>query len=118
MGMKLRTDAASRRLRSGGGYLVLQVKGLRVSPGYYRNPAATAEAFDEQGYFNTGDTGVFLSTGELVVTGRSKDVIVLMNGENVAPAPVEVLPLHLLRKGSVSIVGDQHTGSGIGARCS
>ena len=66
-----------------------------MTPGYYRNPAATAKLFDEVGYMDTGDVGVMLGTGELVITGRMKELIVLQNGENVAPAPIEV-PAHVI----------------------
>ena len=66
-----------------------------MTPGYYRNPAATAKLFDEDGYMDTGDVGVMLGTGELVITGRMKELIVLQNGENVAPAPIEV-PAHVI----------------------
>jgi len=68
---------------------LIKVKGAGVTPGYYRNPAATAKLFDEDGYMDTGDVGVMLGTGELVITGRMKELIVLQNGENVAPAPIE-----------------------------
>lgn len=67
-----------------------QVKGPNVSPGYYRNPQATAEVFDSEMCFNTGDLGLVLEDGTLIVTGRSKNVIVLTNGENVEPEPLEV----------------------------
>ena len=58
----------------------LLIKGKVVFPGYYNNPKATKEAFDEYGWFNTGDLG-FMRDGRLVITGRAKDVI-FINGEN------------------------------------
>lgn len=58
----------------------LQVKGDAVSAGYYRNPEANKESFLANGWFDTGDLG-FLSNGQLVVTGRAKETIII-NGAN------------------------------------
>eukprot|EP00667_Euglena_gracilis_P002772 EG_transcript_2777 len=68
---------------------VVQVKGPQVFPGYHRNPEATAKAFTADGFFDTGDSGYLLKTGELVLSGRVKDIIVLSNGENIEPTPIE-----------------------------
>jgi long-chain acyl-CoA synthetase len=58
--------------------------------GYIHDAAATKAAFDAQGYFDTGDlVRVNVATGDLVITGRYKDTIVLSNGENIAPQPIE-----------------------------
>jgi long-chain acyl-CoA synthetase len=58
--------------------------------GYYKNPAATAKAIDADGFFDTGDLGkVNVATGDIILTGRCKDTIVLSNGENVEPQPLE-----------------------------
>jgi long-chain acyl-CoA synthetase len=58
--------------------------------GYLHDATATAAAFDAQGYFDTGDlVRANTATGDLVITGRFKDTIVLSNGENVAPQPIE-----------------------------
>ena len=58
--------------------------------GYFNDPQATAAAFDALGYFNTGDlVRINPATNDLVITGRYKDIIVLSNGENVAPQPLE-----------------------------
>ncbi|GGY00472.1 hypothetical protein GCM10010358_62820 [Streptomyces minutiscleroticus] len=58
----------------------LQVRGTSVTSGYYDNPGANAEAFTEDGWFDTGDLA-FLRDGELYITGRAKDVIIV-NGVN------------------------------------
>ncbi|MBN0048532.1 amino acid adenylation domain-containing protein [Streptomyces actuosus] len=58
----------------------LQVRGTSVTPGYHDNPRANAESFTEDGWFDTGDLA-FLRDGELYITGRAKDVIIV-NGVN------------------------------------
>jgi fatty-acyl-CoA synthase len=65
----------------------LQVRGSSVTPGYYANPEATAEAFTSDGWLRTGDLA-YVAEGDLVVCGRSKDVIIV-GGRNVYPEDVE-----------------------------
>jgi len=65
----------------------LQVKGLTVTEGYYNNPKANAEAFTEDGWFDTGDLGK-LKNGLLTITGRGKDEIII-NGVNYYPHEIE-----------------------------
>jgi len=65
------------------------IRGTQVMQGYYKKPEATAKAIDAEGWFNTGDLGWITSTGDLVLTGRAKDTIVLSNGENIEPQPLE-----------------------------
>ena len=67
----------------------LLVKGPTVFKGYYKNDEATAEAFTEDGYFKTGDLGYFDNDGFLYLTGRSKNLILLDNGENVSAEQLE-----------------------------
>jgi long-chain acyl-CoA synthetase len=57
--------------------------------GYYRRPEETAKALSADGWFNTGDLGRFTVRGELALTGRAKETIVLLGGENVEPTPIE-----------------------------
>jgi long-chain acyl-CoA synthetase len=57
--------------------------------GYYKNPDATAKAIDSEGWFDTGDLGWLTPQNDLVLTGRAKDTIVLSNGENIEPQPIE-----------------------------
>lgn len=65
------------------------VKGPNVMLGYYRDPEATAQAFDEEGYFRTGDYGRLDEDGWLYITGRLKNIIILSNGKNVYPEEIE-----------------------------
>jgi long-chain acyl-CoA synthetase len=68
---------------------VLWIRGPQVMRGYYDNPKKTAEVLDAQGWFNTGDLGHVDAQGQVWITGRAKDTIVLAGGENVEPEPVE-----------------------------
>ena len=57
--------------------------------GYYKNDAATKEAFTEDGWFRTGDIGVIDEDGYIFITGRKKNVIIASNGKNVYPEELE-----------------------------
>jgi long-chain acyl-CoA synthetase len=84
----------------------IQVKGVCVFAGYWNNPEATEDAF-EDGWFRTGDIGVIDEDGYLEITGRKKEIIVTAGGKNVAPAaledPIRANPI----VGQVIVVGDQ-----------
>ncbi len=65
------------------------VKGPSVMLGYYKHPELTAEVLDEEGWFRTGDYGRMNSKGQLIITGRKKNIIVLDNGKNIYPEELE-----------------------------
>ncbi len=68
---------------------VVLARGPQIMVGYYQNPEATKKAIDSEGWFNTGDIGWMTPRNDLVLTGRAKDTIVLTNGENIEPQPIE-----------------------------
>jgi len=65
------------------------VKGPNVMKGYYKEPELTKEVFSEDGWFKTGDLGVFDNNNNLFIKGRLKNMIVGNNGENIYPEEIE-----------------------------
>lgn len=65
------------------------VKGPNVMLGYFKNPDATAEVFDKDGFFHTGDYGRLDEEGWIYITGRKKNLIILSNGKNIYPEELE-----------------------------
>ena len=65
------------------------VKGDIVMLGYYKEPEKTAEVLSEDGWFRTGDYGKLNEKGQLLITGRKKNIIVLSNGKNIYPEEIE-----------------------------
>ena len=68
---------------------MILAKGPQVMKGYYKRPDLTEKAIDKDGYFNTGDIGIMTYDNEIKITGRAKDTIVLLGGENIEPAVLE-----------------------------
>ena len=67
----------------------LLVRGANVFLGYYKNPEATSEALDKDGWLHTGDMGVIDADGSLFLRGRSKCMILGPSGQNIYPEEVE-----------------------------
>lgn len=82
-------DAQTKQNLPQGERGLVLIRGSQVMQGYYQNPEATAKAIDDEGWFDSGDLGWLTPYGDLVLTGRAKDTIVLSNGENIEPQPIE-----------------------------
>jgi long-chain acyl-CoA synthetase len=65
-------------------------RGPTVFSGYHKDPAATREAFTDDGWFKTGDVGRFTDDGFLQIIDRKKDILVTAGGKNVPPANIEL----------------------------
>ena len=65
------------------------VRSAQVMKGYYKRPDLTEKIIDEDGWLNTGDLGLLTFDNEIKITGRAKDTIVLLGGENIEPAVIE-----------------------------
>ena len=64
-------------------------RGENVFRGYYKDPGATAAAFDDDGWFRTGDIGRWTEDGFLQIIDRKKDILVTAGGKNIPPANIE-----------------------------
>jgi long-chain acyl-CoA synthetase len=90
--MRIAPDADGPPNAAGEGEI--QVKGPMIFHGYYNNPAATRDAFTDDGFFRTGDLGKVDARGFLHITGRLKDLII-SSGEKCHPREVEeILATH------------------------
>lgn len=90
------------------------VKGPQVMKGYWNHPEATRAAFTDDGYFRTGDVGVFDAQGFLRIVDRSKDMI-LVSGFNVYPNEVEAVVTALAGVAECACIGvpDERTGEAV-----
>ncbi len=64
-------------------------RGMNNMTGYYKNPEATAEAIDEEGWLHTGDLGVIDEDGYMFIRGRKKNMLLSSNGQNIYPEEME-----------------------------
>ncbi len=92
---------------------LVMVRGPQVMSGYLGRPDATSKVLDNQGWFNTGDLGMLLPDGSIVLTGRAKDTIVLSNGENIEPGPLEEILVASPLFEQVMLVGQDEKQLGI-----
>ena len=108
-------DAADHRPLPHGQSGEIRVRGPNVFRGYWRNPAATAEAFHD-GWFRTGDMGVLDADGYLTIDGRMKELIIV-GGTNVTPGEVETVlePETGVREVAVAGVPDTDLGETVAA---
>ena len=86
----------------------LLVRGPNVFPGYWHKPGETAEAFDAEHWFRTGDIGRIDDDGFLYITDRKKELLKTSGGKLVAPQPIENKLKAFLFVGQAAVVGDKH----------
>ncbi|HUU06608.1 MAG TPA: AMP-binding protein [Patescibacteria group bacterium] len=67
----------------------IHARGANIMKGYYKNPQATRETVDAEGWLHTGDLGHFDKLNNLHISGRSKNMILMSNGENIYPEVIE-----------------------------
>jgi len=86
----------------------LLVRAPSVFAGYWRKPEASAECFDEEGWFRTGDIGHFDSDGFLYITDRKKELLKTSGGKLVAPHPIENKLTNNSMVAQAALIGDRH----------
>lgn len=86
--IEVRIDSSDDEGNLNEGVGEICVKGDTVMLGYYKNPEETARVLKD-GWFYTGDYGVMNEKGQLLITGRKKNLIVLSNGKNIYPEEIE-----------------------------
>ena len=87
-------------------------RGPQIMKGYYKDEKATEAVIDKDGWFNTGDLGWMTKDNNLVLVGRLKETIVLSNGENVEPIPIEEACLMSPYIEQIVLVGQDQSGIG------
>jgi long-chain acyl-CoA synthetase len=86
----------------------LLVRGPSVFAGYWQKPAATADCFDEAGWFRTGDIAHLDADGFLFITDRKKELLKTSGGKMVAPQPIENKLKNNVLVAQAALVGDKH----------
>ena len=106
-------DPESRRTLAIGERGLVLARGPQVMAGYWGKPEATAKVLDGEGWFDSGDLGLLMADGTLVLTGRAKDTIVLSSGENIEPGPLEDALAALPMVEQVMVVGQDRRQLGL-----
>jgi long-chain acyl-CoA synthetase len=88
-------------------------RGPQVMKGYLNQPEETAQVIDADGWFHTGDIGELDDIGRVIITDRLKNIIVLANGKNVAPAPMEIALATSKYIAQAVILGDEQPYTGV-----
>jgi len=83
--MEIRVDSSDPEHEPGN----LQVRGLNVMQGYYKNPKATKDVMLDDGWMDTGDRGIIDKDGFITICGRSKTMILGPSGQNIYPEEIE-----------------------------
>ena len=84
------------------------MRGPSVFAGYWQKPAATAECFDGDGWFRTGDIAHIDADGFLYITDRKKELLKTSGGKMVAPQPIENKLKNSVLVANAALVGDRH----------
>ena len=85
--VEVRIDSEDPRNKVGE----IQARGTSIMSGYFKNEEATAAAFTEDGWMRTGDLGVVDAAGNIFIRGRSKNMILSANGQNIYPEEIEAV---------------------------
>jgi carnitine-CoA ligase len=102
-----RADGTPVAVGETGDLLVGGLPGLSLFKEYLNNPAATAESYDEAGFFRTGDRVTLLEQGFIRFADRSKDML-KVGAENVAASEIEIAILSVPEVGEVAVVAKPH----------
>ena len=86
----------------------LLVRGPSVFAGYWQKPETSAECFDQEGWFRTGDIGHIDADGFLFITDRKKELLKTSGGKLVAPHPIENKLTNNLMVAQAALIGDRH----------
>jgi long-chain acyl-CoA synthetase len=88
-------------------------RGPQIMQGYHNQPEETAAVIDAEGWFHTGDIGELDEIGRVIITDRLKNILVLANGKNVAPAPMEIALATSKYIAQAVILGDEQPYTGV-----
>jgi long-chain acyl-CoA synthetase len=103
---------AETQVRIDPGTGEILARGPQIMQGYLNAPEETARVIEPGGWFHTGDIGELDEVGRIRITDRLKNIIVLANGKNVAPAPMEIAMLTSRYIAQAVVLGDQQPYTG------